>query len=176
MKHLNSSLANRRTENGKRKTENTSPFWNIITTFSTFHFPLSTARSGYVYLISVLFVSAIAVSALGSYLLLSIASLENGITFEASSQALENAQTCAEQALMELFLDSGYTGGQTVTLSNGTCDILQPGGFGNTNRTLCTEGISGAHTRRIEIVLSQLLPSIQVYSWQEVASITACSY
>ncbi len=123
-----------------------------------------------------LFVSAVAVSVLGSYLLLSIAAMENGITFQASSQALENAQTCADRGLMNLFLDSGYTGGETVVLSYGSCEILQPGGFGNDNRTLCLEGISGAHTRRIEIVVERLLPSIQIYSWQEVATITSCSY
>ena len=133
-------------------------------------------RSGYIFLVSVLFVSAIAISVLGSYLLLSIASLENGVTYEQSTQALEHAQTCAERGLMSLFLDSGYAGQETIVLPSGTCDILQPGGFGNENRTLCTEGVSGAHTRRFEIVLEHLLPSIQVYSWQEVATITACSY
>ena len=134
------------------------------------------SRKGYIFLISVLFVSAVAVSVLGSYLLLSIASLENGVTFQASNQALENAQTCAERGLMSLFLDSGYTGNETVSLSNGSCEILTPGGFGNDNRTLCVEGLSGAHTRRVEIVLERLLPSIQVYSWAEVATITSCSY
>lgn len=133
-------------------------------------------RKGYVFLISVLFVSAVAVSVLGSYLLLSIAAMENGLTFEASNQALENAQTCAERGLMSLFVDSGYVGNETVNLSDGSCEILQPGGFGNEDRTLCLEGISGTHTRRIEIVLEQLLPNIQVYSWAEVATITSCSY
>lgn len=108
--------------------------------------------------------------------MLSIAALENGVTFESSSQALENAQTCAERALMDLFLDSGYAGAESVTLSEGSCTILQPGGFGNDNRTVCVEGIGGAHIRRLEIVLERLLPSIQVYSWQEVATITSCSY
>ena len=136
----------------------------------------SNARGGYVFLISVLFVSAVAVSVLGSYLMLSIAAMENGVTFQSSTQALENAQTCAERGLMSLFLANGYTGAETLALSEGSCEILQPGGFGNDNRTLCLEGISGSHTRRIEIVLERLLPSIQVYSWQEVATITSCSY
>ena len=135
-----------------------------------------TSRSGYIFLLSVLFVSAVAVSVLGSYLLLSIASMENGVTFEASTQALENAQTCAERGLMALFLDSGYMGNESVTLADGTCEILKVGGFGNENRTLCTEGIFGAHTRRMEIVVQSILPSIEVYSWQEVATITSCSY
>ena len=140
------------------------------------HTRLPLARRGYIFLVSVLFVSAVAVSVLGSYLLLSIASMENGITFQGSTQALENAHTCAERGLMSLFLDSGYTGDESLTLTAGTCEILQPGGFGNENRTICVEGLFGAHTRRMEIVIETLLPSIQIYSWQEVATITSCTY
>lgn len=133
-------------------------------------------RSGYIFLISVLFVSAIVVSAIGSFTLISIGSMQNGLTFQASAQAMENANTCAEVGLMNLFLDSGYTGDESLVLDDGTCAILTPGGYGNSNRTLCVEGISGNHTRRMEIVISSLLPSITVYSWQEVSSILSCSY
>jgi hypothetical protein len=133
-------------------------------------------RPGYIFLISVLFVSAIVVSTIGSFTLISIGSLQNGLTFQASAQAMENANTCAEIGLMSLFLDSGYTGNESLTLNEGTCEILQPGGYGNSNRTLCVEGMSGNHTRRMEVIISSLLPSISVFSWQEVATITACSY
>jgi len=133
-------------------------------------------RRGYIFLISVLFISAIVLSALGSYTLISIGILQNGITFQASAQALENANTCVEHGLMELFIDNGYVGNELRTLDDGTCEILQPGGYGNANRTLCVEGISGNHTRRMEVVISRILPSIQIYSWQEVSIFTACSY
>jgi hypothetical protein len=133
-------------------------------------------RPGYIFLISVLFVSAIVVSTIGSFTLISIGSLQNGLTFQASAQAMENANTCAEIGLMNLFINSGYTGNESLTLTEGTCEILQPGGYGNSNRTLCVEGISGNHTRRMEVVISSLLPSISVFSWQEVSNITACSY
>lgn len=133
-------------------------------------------RPGYIFLISVLFVSAIVVSTIGSFTLISIGSLQNGLTFQASAQAMENANTCAEIGLMNLFLDSGYTGNESIVIAGGDCEILQPGGYGNSNRTLCVEGISGNHTRRMEVVISSLLPSITVFSWQEVATITACSY
>lgn len=133
-------------------------------------------RQGYIFLISVLFISAIVLSALGSYTLVSIGVLQNGITFQASAQALENANTCVERGLMELFTDNGYTGNVVFTLDDGTCEILQPGGYGNVNRTLCVEGVSGNHTRRMEVVISRILPSIYIYSWQEVSIFTACSY
>ena len=138
--------------------------------------PNPQSRDGYIFLLSVLFVSAIAVSVVGSYLMLSIASMKNGMTFQSSSQSLELAHTCAERGLLKLFEDSGYAGSETLNFTEGTCEILKTGGFGNENRTVCVEGISGAHTRRFEIIISALLPSIQIYSWQEVATITACSY
>ena len=156
-------------ENGKWKVENNDPL-------STIRHPFFCNRSGYIFLLSVLFVSAIALSVLGSYMLLSITAVQNGITFQESSQTLEYANTCAERGLMNLLLDSNYVGSENFTFDNGGCAILRTGGFGNENRTLCTEGESGSHVRRMEIVIKRLLPSIQIYSWQEVATITACSY
>lgn len=140
-----------------------------------FHFYVQ-KRQGYIFLISVLFVSAMVISAIGSFTMISIGSLQNGLTFQSSAQAMENANTCAEVGLMKLFLDNGYTGNESLSLGDGTCEILQPGGYGNSNRTLCVEGMMGSNTRRMEVVVSTLLPSIAVYSWQEVSTITACSY
>ncbi len=137
---------------------------------------MTALRPGYIFLLSVLFISAITLSVIGSYLLLSIAAVQNGMTLQESAQTLEYANTCAERGLMSLLLDSGYVGSENFTFENGECTILRIGGFGNQNRTLCTEGKSGSHTRRMEIVIKRLLPSIEMYSWQEVATITACSY
>ncbi len=135
---------------------------------------LSSKRPAYIFLLSVLFIMAIAISIVGSYLLLSIASLQNGMALEQASQSLELASTCAERAFISLLDDNAYAGDEEITFPEGSCFIYPVGGFGNENRTLCAEGISGQHTRRIEIILSRILPSIQVYSWREVAEITAC--
>jgi hypothetical protein len=137
---------------------------------------LLTSRDGYVYLLTVLFIGIIAFSVVGTYLVLSISSLQNGITVEYAAQALLNASTCAERGLLSLQNDANYGGEESFTLSDGTCEILEPVGSGNNNRSLCTEGISGNSTRRIEIVISQLLPSMKVFSWREVADFSACSY
>ena len=137
-----------------------------------------TASKGYAYLISVLFVSAIAVSVMGTYLMMSLTAIESGLSFSSASQALEYAQACAEKGMLELQKDSAYPGQETLTFANGDCYILQPAGTGNSDRTLCTESDygTGSYIRRFEIVIAQLLPFVQVYSWQEVGSITACTY
>lgn len=134
-----------------------------------------TARPAYIFLLSVLFIAAIAVSIVGSYLLLSIASLQNGLALENATQSIELAQSCGERALKTLLTDSSYSGNETVTLFGGTCRIYAIGGYGNADRTLCVEGVHGNNTRRLEIFILRLLPSIQISSWREVATITACS-
>ena len=132
-------------------------------------------RPAYIFLLSVLFIAAIAVSIVGSYLLLSIASLQNGLALENATESIELAQSCAERALHTLLTDNAYAGGETVALLGGTCTIYAVGGYGNTDRVLCVEGVSGSNIRRLEISILQILPSIQISSWREVATITACS-
>lgn len=134
------------------------------------------ARDGYVFLVTVLFTGAIAMSIVGSYVLLSIVSLENSLTYQRSTEALALAQTCIERGIRTLQEDSNYAGQVIIPFDAGSCEILQIGGFGNENRTVCAEGIADNHTRRLEVVIANLLPSTQIYSWQEVASFTACSY
>jgi len=133
------------------------------------------ARPAYIFLLSVLFIAAIAVSIVGSYLLLSIASLQNGLALENATESIELAQSCGERALHSLLTDNTYPGGETVMLLGGTCTISAVGGYGNQDRVLCVEGVSGSNTRRLEIFIIRLLPSIRISSWREVATITACS-
>lgn len=132
-------------------------------------------RSGYIFLVTVLFIGAISISILGTYMMLSIASLQNGLAFQTSAEALGLAQACAERGLRSLQQDSNYDGNEEFVYPNGICEVLPPGGYGNENRTLCVEGVSGSYTRRFEIIIAQLLPSVSIYSWTEVPIFTSCS-
>ncbi len=134
------------------------------------------ARRGYTFLLSVLFIGAIVLAVTGSMLLFGWLTLRNTETVERSSGAFELAMTCAEYGLMELMKDSNYSGNEVLENERGTCDILPTGGAGNENRTICTEGMSGDVTRRIEIIVERLLPSVRVYAWQEVEFFSSCSY
>lgn len=134
------------------------------------------ARSGYVFLLSVLFVGVIATAITATMLMLGWLAIANSQTMQQSSKAFTLAETCAEHALLQLYEDSAYAGLESVTNPDGTCAILRIGGAGNENRTICVEGTSGASTRRLEIVLQRLLPSIRVYSWQEIKLFSSCTY
>lgn len=136
----------------------------------------STKRPGYTFLLSVLFVGAIAMTVAGSIFLNGWLALRNSETFEGSAQSFEYAVTCAERALRDLFEDVDYAGDETVNFSNGSCYILPISGSGNNNRTVCTEGVFGDNTRRVEIIIEQVLPEITIFAWQEVEFFTSCSY
>lgn len=133
-------------------------------------------RGGYIFLFSIIMMGAIALAALGSLLLIGLGSLQIGATVEQSEQARSLAQTCAEHALRSLWKNTLYDGDEQILHEEGECDILQVGGGGNEDRSVCTEGRVGQTVRRYEILLKRILPSIQVYSWREVEQFSGCTY
>ncbi|MFH0770029.1 MAG: hypothetical protein V1926_01485 [Candidatus Peregrinibacteria bacterium] len=136
----------------------------------------ATRRNGYVFLMSVLFIGAIATAVASTSLLLGWMEMRDSRVFERSSRAFLLAQNCADRGVMELFNDNAFVGGTTVTTEDGECSILLTGGSGNENRTLCAEGVSGGAVKRLEIVLQRILPSVHVLAWREVSHFTLCSY
>jgi hypothetical protein len=135
----------------------------------------SQIRPGYVFLLSVLFIGAMAMTTATTLVILGIAAQKNGLAFTQSTQALHNAQTCIERTLRFLRADTGYTGNATFTLPQGSCTILTVAGTGNVNRILCARGEYGNSTRRIEVFVATLLPSSSIASWQEPSTFTLCT-
>lgn len=131
-------------------------------------------RSGFILLITILIIGAIASAILSSLLLLGISANQVSLSVQQSQQALATAQACAEYALLQLRESPSYAGNEFLALGNDRCEVLPVGGIGNNNRAVCTEGTSGDAIRRLEIAVSQVLPQTKVYSWQEVAVFTLC--
>ena len=131
-------------------------------------------RAGYILLITILIIGAIASAILSSLLLLGISSAQVSFSVQQSEEALAGAQACAEYALLKLRQSPSYAGNEHRTLGSYACEVLAVGGIGNNNRAVCTEGTSGDSIRRLEIAVSQILPQTKVYSWQEVSVFTLC--
>ncbi len=131
-------------------------------------------RPGYMFLVSVLFIGAIATATSVSLMLLGWAAQQNGQLVAQSTQAFEYAQTCAERTLRNLRYDPAYAGSGTITLSDGSCAVRSVTGQGNDTRVICSTGYSGQNTRRLEVVVSRLYPSVIVQSWREVSSFSLC--
>ncbi|KKU20065.1 MAG: hypothetical protein UX30_C0004G0013 [Candidatus Saccharibacteria bacterium GW2011_GWA2_46_10] len=132
------------------------------------------SRKGYTFLLSTLFVGAVALAVTGTMLMLGWMALRNGVIIEDSGKAYELAMTCAERGLVELFNDENYYGDENISLGEDSCSILAIGGSGNENRTLCAEGKSGSSVRRMEIIIERILPAIKTSSWQEVDVFSSC--
>ena len=141
---------------------------------SAFSFEASEQRPGFILLITVVIIGAIASAILASLLLLGTSASQVSFSVYQAAQAKAHAEACTEYALQKLRDNPSYSGNETKTLSEGTCDILTVGGIGNENRTLCVEGGAGDSVRRIQIIIERLLPSIRIGSFEEVAVFTLC--
>ena len=131
-------------------------------------------RPGFTFLIAALIIGVIVSGMTISLILLGLGAQQSGLTILQSAQAYENAQTCAERALRSLRRDLSYDGGETFTLTNGTCSIAHTGGSGNGDRALCVAGESGRTTRRMEIGIKRVYPDVRITSWKEVDAFTLC--
>ncbi len=135
----------------------------------------SSSRPGYAFLVTVLLIGAVASTVVASLLLLAAGTAKNSLAVQESAGALDNARSCAERALYLLRSDGSYAGGDTLSFTLGTCRILTVGGEGNAARTLCVEGTVGEATRRLEIEIGQLIPTVSISSWREVPTFSLCS-
>jgi hypothetical protein len=131
-------------------------------------------RPGYVFLVSVLVIGAIASTTAVSLVLLGLAAGQTGLAVSQSAQALGNANTCLERTLRSLRLDLSYAGGETFTLGTGTCTVRGIGGSGNAHRSICVEGQVRQTVRRLQADLDEVFPAVKVDSWREVEEFTLC--
>lgn len=152
----------------------------------------STVRNGYVVLMTVLVVGVVSSASAIAILLLGLSIERNAFASQLSTQAFAGAWACAEHAILELKNDLEYAGNEEYTISYGyptvqqgypshigfastTCLIYPVMGYWNENRTICTEATFGNFTRRrLEVVLSRVLPDVRISSWEEVDEVTAC--
>lgn len=134
----------------------------------------TTARPGYIFLVSVLAIGAIAVSTAVSLVLLGLAASQSGFSVAQSAQAYENAHTCVERALRLLREDVSYGGEERFVLADGECALAPIGGSGNNERTICAEGTFRDLTRRMQVRVRSLFPSVRIAAWEETGSFTFC--
>ncbi len=135
---------------------------------------IKSTQSGYILLITILVIGAIASAILSSLMILGISANQVSFAVLQANQSLANAQACAEYGLMKLRQSPSYAGSEFITIGTDQCEILSVGGIGNNNRVLCAEGKVGDSVRRLEVVINQVLPQTKIYSWQEVAVFSLC--
>ena len=124
-------------------------------------------RGGYITLISVLIVGAVGTAATLSIILLGLGSARTSFVVEQSNQAKGLANACAEEALQQIRDSTPFVGSGNLAFGQGTCayTVTSQGG---TNRTIDTTGTVGSITRKVEVLITAINPSIVVSSWQEI--------
>ncbi|MFC1598318.1 hypothetical protein ACFL2M_02175 [Patescibacteria group bacterium] len=128
-----------------------------------------TPTHGYLMLVSVLVVGAVGVSIAVSLLLLGLGSTRTSFTTGQAEEANALADACAERGLNDLRADPTYTGGDTYSLGNGSCDVVDVAGSGTSNRTVQATGTIGNITRKVEVEVATVASPMTITSWQEVA-------
>ena len=123
----------------------------------------------YVALFSVILVGVIGISVATSLLLLGLDFWRTSYSGQQSDQARSYADACAEVALDRIRENISYSGSDSITFSNGSCEIRPIIGAGTETPTVETRGLVGESLRKVRIVLNQVRPQIVISQWLEVA-------
>lgn len=124
-------------------------------------------QKGYITLLSTLFLVAIGGIVASSLILLGLGFSRTSLALDQSNQAKALANACAEEALLKLKQNLSYTGNETITLAQGSCQIQDVKGAGP-NRIIKTTGTIGTIIRKVEVKV-KISPSFTLSSWLEVA-------
>jgi hypothetical protein len=126
-------------------------------------------KDGYIALISVLLIGAVATSIAVSLLVWSIIATKTAQTSSYGTLSYSYAEGCVEDALRNINQNVAFTTvSGAITYANGSCSYSVSGTA--PNKVIDASGVSGPSTRKIKVLTSQTSPTITVSSWQEVVS------
>ncbi|MFA5047434.1 MAG: hypothetical protein WC516_00145 [Patescibacteria group bacterium] len=130
---------------------------------------ISSARplcaNGYILLISVVVIGAIATSIAVALLWFGSADSQNAISHRQSEQAKALVNACAEEALQQIRTDTSYLGNGSLSLADGSCVYLVSGSV--PNKLIVASSTVANVVRRVNITVSAVKPVITA-NWQEV--------
>jgi len=124
---------------------------------------------GYIALITVLILSAVVLVISIGVSLRSIEETQMAFGQQESFRALSLANLCAEKALFKLESSLNYSGNESLTIDDESCDILSIGGTGNFSRVVKAQSTVSKYTKKVQVEVSQISPVMQISSWEEVA-------
>ena len=125
-------------------------------------------QGGYVALISVLILGAIAIAVASALLLTGTDTQREVLAYQRSAQARNLAYACIEEGLQQLHDSSSFTGTNTVTLATGGCTYTVTNAGGSTRIVDATSTISGV-VRKARAYVTINASSISITSWQDVS-------
>ena len=142
-------------------------------------------RSGYIVLMAIIVIGAVAFVSSLLILTISAESSQNSAIIQQSNQAKALANACAEYALDALHQNSAYSGNETLTLGVGNC-VLAPINLVADLATIQSIGTVQNTIRKVEVIAQVTVTTeetdpeaeppaepistitVQLQSWQEV--------
>lgn len=126
------------------------------------------AQSGYVALMTVLIVGAIATTTALTLLVTSADGQRSALVTQQSKQARVLAIACGEEALQVMHDNTSYTGTDTLALGQGTCSYTVSS-TGVSTRSILVTATVGNISRKLQINATIELLNISITSWQEIS-------
>lgn len=124
-------------------------------------------QSGYIALLAVLIVGAVATATSLVLLATSANSQRSALTSQQAKQARALAVACSEEALQLINEDTAYTGTGNLTLGQGSCTYTVAS-TGASTRTIATTATVGNILRKIQISVTIGASNITITSWQDI--------
>lgn len=115
-------------------------------------------------LVALLAFMATAVTLTTAATMVTVANVQSTSRYGLGQEALELAETGADNALLRLQRDPAYAG-ETLTLANGTATITVSG---SSPKTITVVGKSGNFRRTVQVVAAVSGTVLTVTSWDEV--------
>ncbi len=124
------------------------------------------SQEGYVVLLTVLIVGAVAVGIATTLLISSIDAARSAEVEEWSRRARGMADGCVEEALEQIRDASNFSGYGKLTLGSDVCSYNVTN-LGGTNRQINASSTVGTVVRKAKAILDKVKP-INITSWQDV--------
>lgn len=125
-------------------------------------------NSGYIALLTVMVVGAIAVAIAVTFVLLGVGLSATSFAQEQSSQAKGLANACLEEGLQRIRSSTPYTGTGTLNIGQGSCTYTVTN-LGGSNRLVIASSTVGTIIRKVKTNVTAISPKIVTNSWLEVA-------
>lgn len=129
---------------------------------------LRARQEGYVALLAVLIVGAVALTISLTLLTSGTDSQRMALALQRSAQARSLADACAEEALQQIYNNSAFTGTNPLTMGQGSCSYTVTN-TGGSNRVIDGTGTVSGVVRKVKVYVTITASSLSVTSWQEVA-------
>lgn len=126
------------------------------------------SEKGYVALLSVLVLGAVATAAAIAMLVAGADSQREALVSQRSSQARGLVDACVEEALQQIHDNTAFTGTNNLALGQGSCTYTVTN-TGAATRTISANSTVGSVVRKVTVYVTIGASTISITSWQEVS-------